>query len=210
MHCYMDLIIRADSRSEAGMLISEAFSRLHSGIQQIAPGRIGVAFPNIREGDAPHPGNVLRVFGSEKELDSLRNLDGLTHLERAGGLVRGKILSVPGDHGWVRFVRDRVVEQATDEAIARTEARFVERYRAMHNREPTQKEIQQRRRALRQREGKRPFLRLRSSSTGRLFSVHIRREPGSQEVKVDRFSGYGLAPAYGPCLPDFPTAEPSL
>ena len=212
MRHYTDLIIRADSRGEAGTLMSEAFLRLHGVIGEMGAGRLGVAFPNLQEGDWPHPGNVLRVFGDEADLQGVHDARGIQHLEKAGGLRRGKVLAVPSDHGWVRFVRDRAAEKGTHQAIDRSEARFIARYRQQHGKDPTKAELQKRRQALRQRDEQRlPFLRLRSRSTGGLFSIHIRREnPEEEGAESGHFTVYGLAPADGPMVPDFPTPEPFL
>jgi CRISPR-associated endoribonuclease Cas6/Csy4 subtype I-F len=212
MRHYTDLIIRAESRGEAGTLMSEAFARLHGVITEVGAGRIAVAFPNLQQGERPHPGNVLRVFGSEADLESVQSARGLQHLEKAGGLVRGKVLPVPADHGWARFVRDRSAEKTTPQAIERSEARFIQRYYQEHGKEPTRAELEKRRQALRKRSGRPlPFLRLRSRSNGGLFSLNIRREaPGEEAPEGEGFTVYGLAPAGGPGVPDFPTAEPFL
>jgi CRISPR-associated endoribonuclease Cas6/Csy4 subtype I-F len=211
MDHYLDLIARGESRAETGTLMSEAFSRVHGVLARQGGGRVGVAFPNMVTETAPHPGNVLRLFGPADDLEALREGGGIAHLAKAGGLVRGRILQAPsGDYARVRYVRDRGADLGTARGRERRQERFVRRYRARHGSEPSAAQLEQMSRSQRARGDRRlPFLRVRSRSTGTLLSIFVRPEPVEASAASEgTFNLYGLAPAGGPSVPDIATVEP--
>ena len=184
---YADIILRSDAGVTIPVIAAQVMRVLHTCFQA-RPDTYALAFPEMKFGEDPKLGRVLRLFaGSQSEvehaLDQVENDDRL----KPFALI-GRIRQVPADYdgGWVTYQRYRIP--------------------ARRGKSPTHQEKRLRLRAKKLDEARLlPYLILKSTSTQQTFSLII-----EQQKHVLALSRDGTPDVYGLSRKEAPVFLPTL
>lgn len=177
---YVDLSVEAstvkhnDGKPAFMPVMGRGFSILH-GFFRKAPGSYAVAFPNMREGELSHPGNVIRIFGESRDaVDTLLdNMEQHSFFKGSAYFRVSRVRPVPaGFNGsWVAYARFRVP--------------------ARNSRKPAEFRMRQLKKA-----EKLPYFMVSSKSTQQTFSLHVTKQQSASGNTVENETttdGYGLS-----------------
>lgn len=155
------------------------FSRLHLALVEKGDGKIGVSFPAMRSKPS-NLGDVLRLHSSAANLKNLMELDWLRGVR--DHVVVDELRSVPAtaEHRRLR----RVQPKGSPQRLAR---RYAKRH-GVSEAEALALYAEMKEDLLRL-----PFLKLRSSSTGQIFSLFVDRGPAQKQPTAGSFNSYGLS-----------------
>ncbi len=186
-HYFDCSIITSDS--DAGMMMSKLFTRIHGYLVENKLDNVGLSFPAYTE---VHPGRILRLFSDESTLENIKSNEGIELLERTYALVRSEIKRTPEicRHAIFKRMRkfdkssERFIEKSTEKLIKKLEKKKVK----------VKKKILEKRASILKKRFKEkiPYLRVKSRSTEQGYSVFIGRFDNDNE-KIGKFSGYGLS-----------------
>ncbi|MDH5730997.1 MAG: type I-F CRISPR-associated endoribonuclease Cas6/Csy4, partial [Gammaproteobacteria bacterium] len=84
-------------------VVNKVYNRLHGCIASLNL-NIGLSFPKMTE---VSPGDLIRCFGVESDLNSLKDNAGIEHLRSKGMVILSEIKIVPDTATPVAYVRDR-------------------------------------------------------------------------------------------------------
>ena len=178
---YLELCLRLDPEFPAPMLMGALYSKLHRVLADLAADDIGVSFPGHKTGvRARHPGETLRLHGTEERLEKLLATNWLKgmydHVEV------GVISAVPLNASH-RPVRRRQFK---------TNANRLRRRRMRRHGESETEAAQAIPNSIEQQVSL-PFVQVRSASTGQRFSLFIEHGPVQSTPQDGTFSTYGLS-----------------
>ncbi len=159
------------------------FSVLH-GVFRNNPGRFALGFPLMREGERRHPGHVFRVF-AESEEDWKIVYEELDKHERIGSRIHlfREPLLIPENYSgpWIEYRRFRIPTRKSTQFRGEHKERIP---RSSQGIDLRQKRIDA--------SAEWPFFRLRSKTTGTIFSLHITKRNG-ERTDICCPDGYGLS-----------------
>lgn len=174
---YQDIHLLPDEMTNAPVLMSMLFSRLHVALVQLQKSEIGVSFPEVEK----TLGTCLRLHGT---LSALLQLDALAWL---GPLIRHiskeNILPVPEKvHGY-RAVSRKQFKSSPE--------RLRKRFARRHN--LSKEEAEQRIPDHVAHMTTLPFIQITSFSTGQRFRLFVEHGPLCEKACSGNFSLYGLS-----------------
>lgn len=209
---YIDVKARASAladdeegniRGENAMLLARVVKAVHDTNVNVAVGdRIAIAFPDICDRG---PGEKIRLFGAEEMLQSFRDRY-KQQLTAANGLFMSSVKDTPEDiEGYASFVRVRHSERVTDAGILREQERGARALPKAVLADVGDDEDQidlhlmkLLKRRLRQRKDLAdkvpPYLKMRSSSNGRGFSLHFEKQQ-KNSLEEGLIDSYGFSRA---------------
>ena len=178
MSHYIDLRLRPDPDFPPGILLDALFAKLHRALARHGHGDIGVSFPGY---DGRHKlGAQLRLHGGADSLNQLMALSWLTGLR--DHVHVGQPLPLPATVEY-RVVR-RVQAKSSPERLRRRQMRR----HGLSEQQALEKIPDHAREKLTL-----PYLRLKSASTGQVFSLFIQHGPLLTVARAGHFSTYGLS-----------------
>ncbi|MQM40071.1 CRISPR-associated endonuclease Cas6f/Csy4 [wastewater metagenome] len=161
------------------MLLGALVSKLHRGLVDIDADDIGISFP-AHQTDPRTLGDVLRLHGTANRLHALTGLRWLTGM-------RDHV-----DHGGIRAVPDGAAHRVVRRRQYKTNAERLRRRRMRRHGETYEQACAQVPDSVERRVAT-PFVTVRSSSTGRAFSLFIEHGDCSPDPVPGAFSTYGLS-----------------
>lgn len=180
MDHYLEIHLLPDPEFPATMLMSALVGKLHRGIGEHGNERIGISFPDVRDGSRTL-GKRLRLHGVLGDLKRLMDVDwrhGMRdHIEV------GEISSVPEitKHRIVRRVQAKSSpERLRRRLIARKQIGEEEAKQAIPDSAAERLAL--------------PHVVLASKTTGQRFKLFIEHLPVQDESVAGRFGAYGLSP----------------
>ncbi|WP_018719046.1 type I-F CRISPR-associated endoribonuclease Cas6/Csy4 [Arhodomonas aquaeolei] len=176
---YLDIRVLPDPEFQQSMLLGALVSKLHRGLVGIDADDIGISFP-AHQTDPRTLGDVLRLHGTADRLHELTGLRWLTGMR--DHVDRGGIRAVP-DGAAHRVVRRRQYKTSAERLRRRRMRRHDETYEQACAQVPDSVE----------RQVTTPFVTVRSSSTGRAFSLFIEHGDCGPDPVPGAFSTYGLS-----------------
>lgn len=173
MDCYIEIKVLPDPEFDSTTLMNALYSKLHRALVDVGHGEIGVSFPHMGK----TPGDVLRLHANRMAIDRLMGCSWLKGL--CDYTAVSQVLSIPQNVGHVNV--SRVQSKKTAARLRRSVKRgSISKLQA--------EEILADRTQI-----KKPFFRLRSSSTGQHFPLFIERSKLQQRAVFGSFSAYGLS-----------------
>jgi len=179
MDRYLEFRLRPDPEFVPMVLMNALFAKLHRGLVTLRTDQIGVSFPDVDQ-ESLSLGERLRLHGSAAELERLMSHDWLRGMN---DLVRIQPASSIPDPEGHRVVR-RVQADSNPERLRR---------RRMRRKGEDRKAALQAVPDSAAEYVARPFVSLKSQSTGHHFRLFIEHGPVVEEPVPGRFSTYGLS-----------------
>lgn len=179
MDMYIDIQILPDPDFEATVVMCAVFAKLHRALVMIDTNQIGVSFPEFTHRPSSL-GTVLRLHGTRDEFDRLLATTWLTG-------VRDHI-ALHGPADVPEGVSYRTVRRVQPKG---SPTRLARRYAKRHG--VSKAEALQRYAGLETDQLRRPYIRMRSASTGESFSLFFEHGPLDSTPKEGSFSAYGLS-----------------
>ena len=178
MDAYIDLALLPDEDFPAHILLNALLAKLHRVLVTLGENRIGISFPQWRQGDYPTLGTVLRLHGTEPSLQALMQqawLRGMRdHLNIQGPQP------IPAVQGWLKVQRHHA-SSATNM-----------RRRAMRRHGYSEAEAKARIPDSASDRLNLPFTTQRSTSTGQTYRLFIRQTEAASATPP-HFNSHGLS-----------------
>ena len=176
MNHYIDIKILPDPEFKTNVLLNALFAKFHRALVSLNQGEIGISFPAFKHS----LGNVLRLHGTQENLDILMNSQWVAGLNDYCNV--SKILTVP--------------ETAEHIIVKRVQAKsnaFRLRRRSIVKGWVTAEQAIARIPLAKEKTLKLPFLQLKSHSTGQHFRLFIEHGQPRPQPTSGSFSSYGLS-----------------
>lgn len=180
MNHYQEIKILPDPEFQTSMLMSALFSKLHRVLAQLKNSSIGISFPKAGI-DNPTLGNLLRLHGTEKELNDLQEIDWLKGMRDHLAMKEIKTVPENAKHCHVQRVQ-------TKSSVARLRRRYLKR----HNKVTDQEVIKLIPDAV-EKQLTLPYLQLKSESTEQRFRLFIKHQSAQETSVAGEFNSYGLS-----------------
>lgn len=180
MDHYLEIHLLSDPEFPATMLMSALVGKLHRGITEHGTERIGVSFPDVRDGSGTL-GKRLRLHGTEADLNRLVEAD------------------------WTQGMRDHIEVGEVSDVPKQTKHRIVRRVQAKSSPERLRRRLiarkqigeEEARQAIPDSAAKKlalPHVVLGSKTTGQRFKLFIEHLPIQDDPVSGKFGAYGLSP----------------
>ncbi|MEJ2042741.1 MAG: type I-F CRISPR-associated endoribonuclease Cas6/Csy4 [Reinekea sp.] len=180
MEYYQEIKILADPELTETVLMNALFAKLHRALVAMKADTIGISFPKVMQKKRVNLGNLIRLHGSEADLNALDELN------------------------WRKGLSDYTHVRAIQPVPLVREYRQVKRIQAKSNAERLRRRLIKRKgvseaQAQQQipdnieQELKLPFVTLKSSSTNQQFRLFIDQSCRFEQAQPGPFSKYGLS-----------------
>lgn len=176
MDHYVEIRLLPDPEFRDTLLMNALFAKLHRALVVEGHAEVGVSFPQAQKS----LGDTLRLHGAQPALERLMSLSWLKGLRDHTSV--SKIMPVPEDCRYCIVKREQVKS-----SVERLYRRSVKKGRMTI--EEAEKKISE----AKEQRSKRPFVQLKSSTSGQQFRLFINQGGLLDSPKQGKFSNYGLS-----------------
>jgi len=180
MNCYFEIQILNNPEISSNVVMGLAFQKLHVALAQQGDGNIGVSFPDIKGSNKKTLGSIIRVCGTQKDLERLLQSQWKNNLQDYLSVT--DIRHVPTQTKFC--IVKRVQVKSSIERIRRRCIRkgwLTEEQALLKFSSKTEEKLDL------------PFLHMKSLSTGQPFRLFIEHSKELDQPVSGKFSAYGLS-----------------
>ena len=175
MDFYTDIKVLPDPEFKETVLLNALFSKLHRAIGQVAEGRVGVSFPEVKK----VLGDKVRLHGTQADLIKLMDTNWLQGLRDYCHQSEIKKIPEQVSYKTVRRVQAKSAHNKRKRSIAKG---WISEAEAIQSIPDTQQKIL-----------KLPFLQIKSLSNGNSMRIYVEHSKELEDAVSGTFTSYGFS-----------------
>ena len=175
MDHYVDIKVLPDPEFKETVLLNALFSKLHRALGQVAEGRVGVSFPEVKK----ILGDKVRLHGTQADLTKLMDTNWLQGLRDYCHQSEIKKIPERVSYKTVRRVQAKSAQNKRKRSIAKG---WISEAEAIESIPDTQQKIL-----------KLPFLQIKSLSNGNPMRIYVDHSKELENAVSGTFTSYGFS-----------------
>ena len=175
MDHYVDIKVLPDPEFKETVLLSALFSKLHRALGQVAEGRVGVSFPEVKA----LLGGKIRLHGSQADLTKLMDTNWLQGLRDYCHQSEIKKIPEKVSYKTVRRVQAKSAHNKRKRSIAKG---WISEAEAIQSIPDTQQKVLSI-----------PFLQIKSLSNGNPMRIYVEHSKSLENSVSGIFTSYGFS-----------------
>lgn len=175
MDHYIDIKVLPDPEFKSTVLLSALFSKLHRALGQVAEGRVGVSFPEVKK----MLGEKIRLHGTQADLIKLMDTNWLQGLRDYSHQSEIKKIPEKVSYKTVRRVQAKSAHNKRKRSVAKGWISEAEATQCIPDTQ--QKTLQL------------PFLQIKSLSNGNSMRIYIEHSKEFDKAVAGTFTSYGFS-----------------